>query len=72
VTVPRLVEISEYWLVVPPMHEVVASFLGAEHEVGRCADVRHHRYRPMRPIELDALMKDLAGMGFTMPAGIDG
>jgi hypothetical protein len=68
VTVPRLIEISEYWAKVPPMHEVVAGFLGATKPGASPAS-------PASPADEatashDDLIQQLLASGFTLPAGV--
>jgi hypothetical protein len=64
VTVPRLMEISEYWKMVPPMHEVVASFLGGKRESARGTTGPGTE----RVNDDGALIQDLMALGFKIPA----
>jgi hypothetical protein len=59
VTVPRLLEMAEYWRQVPPLQEAFAGFIGFK-----------PASTPTQEDDSDALMKDLMSAGFQMPAGL--
>lgn len=67
VTVPRLIEITEYWKQVPPLHEAFAGFFGIGRSSG--GSVRPTGGVPAAD-ENSALLQELFGAGFTLPADV--
>lgn len=72
-TVPRLLEITDYWAKVPPLHEAFAGFVGALRPDARPTMTSGETGETEKAGDAasdDALVKDLMTMGFVIPAGV--